>query len=306
MYVYTPDGAPQAAWKPTITSVAANGDHFTLTGTQLTGLSAGDSYSHGAEMDTNYPIVELKSSTGKVYFARTFNWSSTGVPDRQHARGDRFHAAAGFAVGNVSIDGGGQWHRVESGQLLCQRRDGADVGVIRTGASSGYNEGDVIPFSFTVTNYGPANATKVVVTDTLGSNLSYSSATTTVGTAKSSGNVLTFSIGALAVGQTATITVYAQATEEGTLSQTAVVTGKESDPNSLNNTAVNSVTADEPPIVVSGPITVSGKNQSNVLVATFTHARRRRADRQFHRHDRLGRWHDFFWHASPSRGRATK
>src|SRR5262249_29902809 len=38
-YVYTPDGAPQAAWKPTISSISANGNHYTLSGTQLNGLS---------------------------------------------------------------------------------------------------------------------------------------------------------------------------------------------------------------------------------------------------------------------------
>ena len=44
LYVYTPVGSPQAAWQPTITSVVAdaNGDgNYTLTGTQLNGLSAG-------------------------------------------------------------------------------------------------------------------------------------------------------------------------------------------------------------------------------------------------------------------------
>jgi hypothetical protein len=34
----------------------------------------------------------------------------------------------------------------------------------------------------------------------------------------------------------------------------------------------NTVAVSEPPMVVSAPITVSGKNQSNVQVATFTHA----------------------------------
>ena len=43
--LYTPSGSPQAAWKPTITSVVASGNHYTLTGTQLNGLSAGASYS---------------------------------------------------------------------------------------------------------------------------------------------------------------------------------------------------------------------------------------------------------------------
>ena len=66
MYVYTPDGVPQAAWKPTITSVVANGNHYTLTGTQLNGLSAGASYGGDSnEMATNYPIIELKVQRAK-------------------------------------------------------------------------------------------------------------------------------------------------------------------------------------------------------------------------------------------------
>jgi hypothetical protein len=81
LYVYTPSGSSTAAWKPTITSIAANGSIFTLTGTQLNGISAGASYGDDAEMDTNYPIVQLKAQdgSGKIYYARTSNWSSTGV-----------------------------------------------------------------------------------------------------------------------------------------------------------------------------------------------------------------------------------
>jgi hypothetical protein len=56
------------------------------------------------------------------------------------------------------------------------------------------------------------------------------------------------------------------------LAQTAVVTSNVSDPNSQNNMAVNSISVAEPPIVVSGPITVSGTKQSGITVATFTHA----------------------------------
>ena len=235
-------------------------------------FQSGASYGVGNEMDSNYPIVELKNSAGNVYFARTFNWSSTGVQTGADPVTTDFTLPPGLPKGTYQltvIANGIASNPVNfTGGVT-----GADVAVIDQGPSGvPFNEGDIIAYSFTVTNYGPAAATKVVTTDTLGANLSYSSATTTAGTVKRSGNVVTFSIGALAVGQTATITVYAQATEDGTLSQTAVVTGKESDPNSANNTAVNSVTADEPPIVVSAPITVSGKNQNNVLVATFTHA----------------------------------
>ena len=40
---------------------------------------AGASYGDDAEMDTNYPIVELKSGSGTISFARTYGWSSTVV-----------------------------------------------------------------------------------------------------------------------------------------------------------------------------------------------------------------------------------
>src|SRR5262249_54072543 len=78
--VYTPDGAPQAAWRPTITSIAVNAaGTFTLTGTQLNCLNEGASYGDDLEMASNYPIVRLTAPNGQVSFAKTFNWSSTAV-----------------------------------------------------------------------------------------------------------------------------------------------------------------------------------------------------------------------------------
>jgi hypothetical protein len=78
--LFTPNGSPNAAWRPVITNITNNGSGtFTLTGTQLNGISEGASYGDDAEMSTNYPIVQLTDNLGNVKFARTFNWSSTGV-----------------------------------------------------------------------------------------------------------------------------------------------------------------------------------------------------------------------------------
>ena len=99
LYIYTPDGGPQNAWKPTITSVSASGDHYTLTGTQLNGRSSGGSYGGNTSQMSNYPIVELKDGAGHVYFARTSNWSSAGV-----ATGS-LPVSTDFAV-PVSVPGG--------------------------------------------------------------------------------------------------------------------------------------------------------------------------------------------------------
>jgi chitodextrinase len=78
-YVYTPVGGPQTSWRPTISSIVRNSDGtYTLTGTQLNGLSTGAAYGDDCGMDSNYPLVQLVSGSN-VYYARTFNHSTMGV-----------------------------------------------------------------------------------------------------------------------------------------------------------------------------------------------------------------------------------
>ena len=133
-------------------------------------------------------------------------------------------------------------------------------------------EGDALTYSITVRNAGPSNATNVVLTDTLDANLKYVSSTRSQGTLKQSGNVLKFTLGSLAVGQVATITITARATEDGNLTNAASATSSVFDIDTSNNSTVATTAVAEPPIVVSGPITVNGKKVNNQVVATFTHA----------------------------------
>src|SRR6185437_11835103 len=98
------------------------------------------------------------------------------------------------------------------------------------------------------------------------------SATKTQGTVSRNGSVVKFTFVSVAVGQTVTATITAQAIEDGNLSNLVAVTSNLSDANLNNNSAVAVTAVSEPPIVVSAPIVVSGKNQNNVRVATFTHA----------------------------------
>ena len=79
MQIYTPVGNPAAAWQPTISNVAQNPDgSYTVTGTQLNGLTEGAYFGDDAQMSTNYPIVRLVSG-GNVYYAKSYNFSSMGV-----------------------------------------------------------------------------------------------------------------------------------------------------------------------------------------------------------------------------------
>jgi hypothetical protein len=81
VYMYTPSGSPLAAGKPVISSVTQNpGGSFHLVGTGLNGISMGARYGDDKQMDTNYPLVRLTSnSTGDVYYARTYNRSTTSI-----------------------------------------------------------------------------------------------------------------------------------------------------------------------------------------------------------------------------------
>jgi hypothetical protein len=101
--VYTPAGAPNSAWRPTVTSVVSNGGlTYTLTGTQLNGLSEGASFGDDAQMSSNYPIVQLISGSGAVSFARTFNWTSQ-VATGSNSVTTQFTLPAGLPVGNYTL-----------------------------------------------------------------------------------------------------------------------------------------------------------------------------------------------------------
>jgi hypothetical protein len=102
--IYTPTGGPVEWWRPTISGVQANSNGtFTLTGTELNGISEGANAGDDWQMATNYPIVQLKDSSGNVFYARTFNWSSTGVTPGNMPRTVNFQLPTGLPAGNYSL-----------------------------------------------------------------------------------------------------------------------------------------------------------------------------------------------------------
>jgi uncharacterized repeat protein (TIGR01451 family) len=146
----------------------------------------------------------------------------------------------------------------------------ADLAVTASGPATSNNEGDNIVFYLSVINKGPTDATGTVLTDTLGANLKYFSATSSQGTISVSGGVVTFSFGTVTYGQTVTATVTAQSTEDGNVTDNASVTSNL--PNLSNNIASATTFVNEGKIVVSAPITTKSKSLNNFGVATFTHA----------------------------------
>ena len=270
LYVYTPNGAPNPSWKPTITNVAANGNHFTLTGTQLNGLSAGANYGDDAEMDSNYPIVELTSGTGQVYFARTSNWNSTGVQTGSLPVSTDFSLPTNMPYGNYSLSVIA--NGIASDPVpFTGGFTGTSADLAITYSAPGVFEGNNIVYTVVVTNKGPTNATGVVLSDTLDAGVNYVSVSKSQGSVTKSGNVLTFSMGSIAAGKTATATITVQTAEDGNVIDAASVTGSVFDADTTNNSVAITTAVPEGPINVSSPITVK-KNANNLTVATFTHA----------------------------------
>jgi Kelch motif len=79
--VYLPDGGPNPAWAPVITSAPSSirpGGSFTLQGRQLNGLSQANSYGDDAQMATNFPLVRIELG-GQVVYCRTHGFSTMGV-----------------------------------------------------------------------------------------------------------------------------------------------------------------------------------------------------------------------------------
>jgi hypothetical protein len=104
LYEYQPTGSPLAAAVPTITNITQNVDgSYLLTGTLLNGISEGAAYGDDAQMDSNYPIIRMTAGNGRVYFARTFNWSSTGVMTGTNLVTTEFTVPAGPPVGTYAL-----------------------------------------------------------------------------------------------------------------------------------------------------------------------------------------------------------
>lgn len=111
----------------------------------------------------------------------------------------------------------------------------ANLGITKTVDVQSPVMGDNVVFTLTATNAGPDNASNARVIDLLPSGYTYVSSTVTAGTYNNTTGV--WSIGALANGATAKLTVTATVKTSGVYTNTASVTADELDPVGGNNTA---------------------------------------------------------------------
>jgi len=108
--------------------------------------------------------------------------------------------------------------------------------------TAGYNANtQVITYTITVANDGPAASAGATLTDVLPNTVSYDSATTTVGTCSLSKSTVTCSLGTLASGSSATITLRVNRTSTKAITSTATVTATTFDIDKSDNSATTTV-----------------------------------------------------------------
>lgn len=105
--LYTPGGAYDPVWRPTITSCPHHvmpGHAYTLHGRQLNGLTQCVYYGNDATQATNYPIVRLESKTSpNVYYCRTFDFSTMGLQTGTIVHTCRFRVPNGVPYDNYRL-----------------------------------------------------------------------------------------------------------------------------------------------------------------------------------------------------------
>jgi hypothetical protein len=104
--VYNPTGSPQLAWMPSISAVPtalSAGGTYTLSGTQLGGLTQGSAYGDDYQSATNFPLVRItNTATGAVSYARTHGMTSMSVAPG-NSSSVQFTLPAGVQAGSSTL-----------------------------------------------------------------------------------------------------------------------------------------------------------------------------------------------------------
>jgi uncharacterized repeat protein (TIGR01451 family) len=124
-----------------------------------------------------------------------------------------------------------------------------DLVVTKTASTSSPVVGVAFNYTIAVTNAGTGPATGVVVSDPLPGGLIFNGASSTVGTCALTAGVVNCSVGTLAAGAGATITISVIPSAPGAISNTAAATEAETDVTPANNASTIQLTVSTPPVV---------------------------------------------------------
>jgi uncharacterized repeat protein (TIGR01451 family) len=206
----------------------------------------------GSPAQYQITVVPLAGFTGDVNLNATslpagvnaiFNPAQVSIVDASSKSSTlTLTTSSGTPLGNHNISMTGQTGSISHAQLVTLNvvsPTSADLSVTKTASP---NPGQVnvnLSYRITATNNGPANATNVNVHDVLPSTVSFVSSSSTQG-ACSGTSTIDCNLGNLAIGTSAIVTIVVTPSIAGQLTNTATVTGTESDFDLTNNSSSTS------------------------------------------------------------------
>ncbi|HEY2971031.1 MAG TPA: PQQ-dependent sugar dehydrogenase [Pyrinomonadaceae bacterium] len=231
----TPDFAINVA--PTSRNVVpASSAQYSVTIVPLAGFTgtvnlSASSLPSGVTAGFNPASVVITDATSKT---STLTLSTTaGTPLGNHTI--NVNAQSGSTVHSTTVS------------LKVVSATSADLSVTKTASPNPGQVGVNLSYRITATNNGPAAATNVNVSDTLPAGVSFVSASATQGSCSGTSTV-NCSVGSLAVGASSIITIVVTPSAPGQISNTATVTGNETDFDSSNNSASTSTLIQSPAV----------------------------------------------------------
>ena len=126
----------------------------------------------------------------------------------------------------------------DSGSAFCHKglAASADLSLTESDAPDPVQPGQLLTYTFTARNDGPASAGGVTVTDDLPAGVDYDSAVPSQGSCSESGGTVDCTLGSLASGASATIEVKVRPQSEGSLTNQAGVSSAVADPDPRTTT----------------------------------------------------------------------
>ena len=125
---------------------------------------------------------------------------------------------------------------------------------------------NIVTYTLTVTNRGPATATSVTAPVTLSSNSVFLSVTVSQGFYSQIGNQFTFNLGTLAPGAAATAVIEVRALGGPQVSASANVNSSQPDPNLLNNPSTATSDVQVPQLIIQDTTVTEGSGGTNFAV----------------------------------------
>ncbi|MGC4041409.1 MAG: gliding motility-associated C-terminal domain-containing protein [Flavobacterium sp.] len=211
---------------------------FTITATN-NGLSAATGVSVADNIPSGYTVVSVTPSTG-TWTAP--NWSIGNLANGASATLTvvaTLNATGSYA--NTATITGNQTDPNTTNNTSTSTPTPVpvtDLAVVKTVNNASPNVGSNVTFTITATNNGPSAATGVSVADNIPSGYTVVSVTPSTGT----WTAPNWSIGNLANGASATLTVVVTVNATGSYANTATITGNQTDPNTTNNTSTSTPT----------------------------------------------------------------